>query len=80
MHFVAYSLSGYIWNVWAVVVAQLVEWLPKPEVCSLNPSSHRQFYLPSTVLNKLCRKDENKEKRSWEWPIKNIWSVIWDAA
>ena len=30
-------------------------------------SSHRQFYLLSTVLNKLFIKDENKEKRGWEW-------------
>ena len=27
-------------------------------------SSHRQYYLLSTVLHKLCRKDENKEKEA----------------
>ena len=52
-------------NLWAVVVAQLVELsLPTSEVCGSNPDISK-FNLPIVHLN---RKDENKEKEAGNGP------------
>ena len=64
-------------GVGAVVVAQLVERsLPIPEVRGLNPVIGKKFIyiLSICLLSTVYRKDENKEKRGREWPIKKL---IW---
>ena len=57
--------------IWAVVVAQLVEWsLPIPEVRSLNPVIGKNLYILNIwLLSTVYWKDENKEKRGRGWPI-----------
>ena len=47
---------------WAVVVAQLVEWLlPMPEVCGLNPVFGKKLYL--TFIVNCIEKTKIKKKR-----------------
>ena len=62
--------------VWAVVVAQLVEWFPPiPEIHSSNPVIVKNLYW-TFVYCRLNWKDENKEKGSWKWPIFKTFSQI----
>ena len=54
-------------NVWAVVVAQLVErWLPIREVCSSNPVIGKNLYQTLTVN---CIEKTKIMKKGREWPI-----------
>ena len=52
---------------YAVVLAQLVDWLlPKPEVSNLNPLIRKNYIerlLPAVL------KDKKKQKRGWELTI-----------
>ena len=59
-------------NVWAVVVAQLVERsLPIPEVCSSNSVIGKNlFTLNICLLSTVYWKDENKEKEAGNGPLK----------
>ena len=63
------------WAIWAVVVAQLVEWLlPTPEICSFEPC-HWQKFLYQFIYQLYNRKDENKEKDAKNGPpFKNFLS------
>ena len=55
-------------TIWAVVVAQLVEWsLLIPKVRGSNPVIGKIYW--TFVYCQLYWKDENKEKRGREWPI-----------
>ena len=56
------------WAIWAVVVAQLVEWLlPTPEICSFEPC-HWQNLIYQFIYQLYNRKDENKEKDAKNGP------------
>ena len=68
-------VSTNLRKTWAVVVAQLEEWLlPTPEICSFEPC-HWQKFLYQFIYQLYNRKDENKEKDAKNGPpFKNFLS------
>ena len=58
----------------------VVDWLlPRPEIWSSHPVIGKFYFLPNlSNLCDLCGKDESKEKRVREWPIKKGHSLSYN--